>query len=117
MGFFWKLVVSLVGLTAFINPSFANPIYYETVALGSDRFEYHYTVDNQTGSVIDEFTVWFDLGLYDNLEITGSPDGWDGLEAQPDPWLPDDGFADWLGFGDVLDSGETLDGFSVSWRL
>ena len=93
----------------------ANPIFYEVDALGGDRWEYTYTVDNQTPAPIEEFTIWFDLGLYDNLLITGNPTlDWDGFAAQPDPGLPDDGFADWLTFGLPISPGETLSGFSVA---
>ncbi|MES9993395.1 MAG: PEP-CTERM sorting domain-containing protein [Candidatus Thiodiazotropha sp.] len=97
------------------NIATANPIYYELTDYGGGSYEYQYTVDNQTLSSIEEFTIWFDLGLYDNLAISGSPNlDWDGLAIQPDPLLPDDGFADWLSYGLTINPGEVLDGFSVT---
>ncbi|PVV17345.1 MAG: hypothetical protein B6D78_18935 [gamma proteobacterium symbiont of Ctena orbiculata] len=109
-----NLLILLTLLWAPVQSLFANPIYYDYLDLGAGRYEYNYTVDNQTASAIEEFTVWFDLGLYDNLLITASPGlDWDGLAAQPDPLLPDDGFADWLTFGAAINPGESLSGFSV----
>ncbi|PVV07633.1 MAG: hypothetical protein B6D77_13350 [gamma proteobacterium symbiont of Ctena orbiculata] len=96
------------------NIASANPIYYELTDIGGGSYEYQYTVDNQTLSPIEEFTIWFDLGLYDNLLISASPSlDWDGLAIQPDPLLPDDGFADWLTFGAAINPGEMLGGFRV----
>jgi hypothetical protein len=92
----------------------ANPIYYELTDLGGGSYEYHYSVDNQTLSPVEEFTIWFELDLYDNLLISGSHSAdWDGLAIQPDPLLPDDGFADWLTFGSTISPGEILGGFIV----
>ncbi|MES9969684.1 MAG: PEP-CTERM sorting domain-containing protein, partial [Candidatus Thiodiazotropha sp.] len=109
-----NLLMLLTLLWAPVQSLLANPIYYDYLDLGAGRYEYNYTVDNQTTSAIEEFTVWFDLGLYDNLLINGSPTlDWDGLAAQPDPLLPDDGFADWLTFGAAINPGESLSGFSV----
>ncbi|MEW8349263.1 MAG: hypothetical protein AB2687_13220 [Candidatus Thiodiazotropha taylori] len=96
------------------NIASANPIYYELTDYGGGNYEYQYTVDNQNLASIEEFTIWFDLGLYDNLYITGSHSAdWDGVAIQPDPLLPDDGFADWLSFGAAINPGEILGGFSV----
>jgi hypothetical protein len=94
--------------------AWANPIFYETADLGGGRFEHQYTIENQTSSDIEEFTVWFDLGLYDNILVTSSPTGWDGFAAQPDPLLPDDGYADWVTYGLAISPGEALTGFSVA---
>ncbi|MEW8349262.1 MAG: putative Ig domain-containing protein [Candidatus Thiodiazotropha taylori] len=108
------LLILFTLLWVSIQSVFANPIYYESTDLGAGRYEYNYTVDNQTTSAIEEFTIWFDLGLYDNLLLTGSPTlDWDGLAVQPDPLLPDDGFADWLTFGAMINPGESLGGFTV----
>ena len=93
----------------------ASPIYYEANNLSGNSWEYTYTVDNQLDTPIDGFTIWFDLGVYENLLITGSPNwDWDGFAAQPDSSLPDDGFADWLTFGLPINPGEVLAGFTVS---
>jgi len=92
----------------------ATPIFYQVQNLSGNSWEYTYTVDNQLATPIEEFTIYFDLGVYENLVITGSPTfDWDGLAIQPDPLLPDDGFADWLAFGLPIAPGEALGGFTV----
>ncbi|PIE38478.1 MAG: hypothetical protein CSA53_04185 [Gammaproteobacteria bacterium] len=113
-----KILRSTLAAMAFFlvctQACFAAPIFYERADLGAGRYELSYTVDNQTSFAITEFTIWFDLGLYDNLAITSSPVDWDGLAAQPDPGLPDDGFADWLSLGLAIAPGVSLGGFSVA---
>lgn len=96
----------------------ANPIFYEVNNLSGNTWESTYTVTNELPTtIIEEFTIYFELRQYENLLITASPVDWGGLEAQPDPGLPDDGFADWLAFtiGASIDPGETLGGFSVQY--
>ena len=89
--------------------------------LGSGRYEYGYEVLNDDLAVaIDEFTIFFDLGLYENLAVTASPAGWDSLSVEPDPGLPDDGFFDscssifCFGSGLGITPGTALGGFSVA---
>ena len=115
MPHFHKLLCALMVLL-FSNAAFANPIFYEVSDLGAGRFQYDYTVDNQTASPIEEFTVWFDASVYDNLLIVANPSpDWDGVAIPGDPLLPDlDGFADWLAFGPPIAPGQLLSGFSVS---
>ena len=99
----------------------ANPIFYEVENLAGSRWEYSYTVENQTASPIDEFTIYFDIGLYTNLEVTGfSSLDWDGFASAPGDNLPDDDFVDWCATGpfcfeDIagIDLGQTLSGFTV----
>ncbi|MBN2211731.1 MAG: PEP-CTERM sorting domain-containing protein [Sedimentisphaerales bacterium] len=102
----------------------ATLIEYRVSDIGGNQFEYEYTISNDTLSVaIEEFTIWFDVDLYDNLIITtqellaglwdeiiledtgfGLPLGYDAL-AQADGILPTEmlaGFSvafDWLGSG------------------
>jgi len=106
-------LIAMLGVAATVH---SNPIYYEVnFDYGTGLYEYEYTVDNQTIEPIEEFTIWFDLGLYDTLSITGNPSlDWDGIAAQPDPSLPDDGYADWLIYGEAISVGSALSGFSVS---
>jgi hypothetical protein len=92
----------------------ANPIFYEVQHLAGNSWEYSYTVDNQSAEAIEEFFIYFDLGTYENLVITGSPTDWDSDAIQPDPQLPDDGFADWWSFVSPINPAEELGGFSVS---
>lgn len=113
-----KIIKSFVGLFVllFSGSAFADTITFTVDNIAGNTWEYNYTVANtgSTGGDIEEFTIWFDLGLYENLSISGSPSiDWDGLAIQPDPGLPDDGFADWLAFGPGIADGDTLGGFSV----
>jgi hypothetical protein len=97
----------------------ATVIEYSVIDLANWRFEYIYSVTNDTLSEpIEEFTIWFDVDLYDNLIITteeplasqwdemilkktgfGLPMGYDALVVPPNP-----------GVG----QGETISSFSVS---
>ena len=93
-------------------------IQYEATDLGSDRWQYSYDVTNisLTGA-IEEFTIWFDFDLYDNLSIetTDPPSSdWDEIVIQPEPVLSDDGYYDALGLGVGIGIGERVSGFSVS---
>ena len=51
--------------------SYGTLIRYNLTALGGKQFEYEYTVTNDSLIVpIEEFTIWFDVQLYENLIIT-----------------------------------------------
>ena len=66
---------------------------------------------------IEEFTIWFDYGLYDNLAIeTPDPPGWDWDEivVQPEPIIEDDGYYDALALGIGIEQGQTVGVFAVS---
>jgi len=93
-------------------------IVYETTDLGSGRWQYTYDVCNVSLSdTIEEFTVWFGIGLYDNLAIeTLDPprSNWDELVWDPEPFLGDDGGYDALATGLNIGIGEHVYGFAVS---
>ena len=98
-------------------------INYISTDLGSGRWEYTYDVCNINLSVydqpraIDEFTIWFDYGLYDNLTVT-TPNppsgGWDEIVWQPEPVIGDDGGYDALTKNLNIGVGESVYGFAVS---
>jgi len=49
----------------------ATLIEYTVVDFGGNQFEYKYSITNDSlGVAIEEFTIWFDVDLYDNLTIT-----------------------------------------------
>jgi hypothetical protein len=93
-------------------------ICYHTSDLGSGRWQYSYDVTNISLTVpIEEFTIWFKFGLYDNLaiETPDTPPGWNQIVVQPEPVLKDDGYYDALsnvGIGPPLP--KTVSGFAVS---
>ena len=92
-------------------------IIYETTDLGSGRWEYTYDVMNiSLTEGIEEFTVWFDYGLYDNLTVSTpeTPSDWDQIVWQVEPALGDPGGYDALATNLSIGIGESLSGFSVS---
>jgi hypothetical protein len=111
----------LVFTVFFLTPNLiAEPetqIIYETIDLGSNQWEYIYTVENfGLSEGIEEFTVWFDHGLYDNLVVTTpeTPPQWDQIVWQVEPVLGDPGGYDAAATNLYIDIGESLSDFSVS---
>lgn len=113
-----KTIKSLTGFAVFLfcNMALADSIEFTVNNLGGNTWEYSYTVtnDGSTGGDIEELTIWFDLGLYENLSVSGSPVDWDPIAIDPDPGIPDDGFVDWLALGLGIAVGDSLGGFSVT---
>ena len=126
MRFFTGILLLLCAL-----PSQAVTITYDLQALAGSTYRYDYIVQNDgvgsTSDPIQAFTIFFVLGAYENvggptgIDITGAF-GWDGFTAEPDPALPDDGFADWcasdlfcfaISGTPSINFGESLAGFSV----
>lgn len=82
---------------------------------GGNSWQAEYTVENNSpGFVIEEFTIWFDLGLYENISVVSTPSDWSSLVIQPDENIPDDGFYDALALNSGIASGDSLSGFVVS---
>jgi hypothetical protein len=93
-------------------------ICYQTSDLGLGRWQYTYDVTNiSLTETIEEFTIWFDFGLYDNLAIE-TPDppasNWSEIVIQPEPVLKDDGYFDVLALDAGIGVGQTVSGFTVS---
>jgi hypothetical protein len=83
--------------------------------LSGNQWTYEYTVSaSAAGPTIDEFTIFFDPTLFQNLSVAASPPGWDSLVVQPDPALPSDGFFDSLALVAGLAPGSSLGGFRVT---
>lgn len=99
-------------------------ISYEITALEDGRWEYSYEVTNLGLSIdgspadFEEFTIWFDAGLYDNLTVTTAGPllaEWDQIVWQPEPLLLDAGAFDAICTSDFkLGIGQSIDGFSVA---
>ena len=114
------LVIAMVLALSTAN-AFALPIVYEVNNLAGDRWEYRYDVTNDPANTfaIEEFTVYFDLGLYDTLQVGNTPTGWDALVVQPDSGFPPgpglgDGFYDALAVAvPGIAPGDSVGGFSV----
>ena len=107
--------VSLLLAILFSTSASATTVSYSLVNLGGSSYQYNYTLLNDTlGFDVDQFSIYYDLGLYENLAVTSSPVGWDSIVFQPDAGLPDDGIFDTLALGSPLSAGDSLGGFSVS---
>ena len=118
-----KIVLGVIFVCLFATSVFGDPnteIRYSVTDLGSDQWEYIYTVENiGLAGGIEEFTIWFDYGLYDNLVVT-TPEtpavDWDEIIWQPEPVLEDDGAYDALAemWNPGIGVDKTVGGFSVS---
>lgn len=114
MKFIRELLSFFVVLLFLCLPIYATTITYEATNISGSQWECTYSVTNDTlGADIEEFTIYFDLGLYDNLVATDTPYDWDPLVINPDPNIPDDGYYDALAWSVGIAPGETLSGFTV----
>lgn len=116
-----KRVMGVLWVLSFAAVAFGDPntqIRYETTDLGSNRWQYTYDVKNiNMAGEIEEFTIWFDYGLYENLTIeTADPPvgDWDEVVWDPEPVLEDDGAYDAKTLSLGIDIDETVSGFAVS---
>jgi len=98
-----KVFIGVVLVCVLAASGFGSPltgIQFLANDLGSNQWEYVYTVENIALSEgIEEFTIWFDYGLYDNLVVTTPAplsDNWNEAVIQPEPVLSDDGYYDVL---------------------
>ncbi|MBN2138456.1 MAG: PEP-CTERM sorting domain-containing protein [Sedimentisphaerales bacterium] len=95
-------------------------IIYQATDLGTGRWQYTYEVTNKAlPDPIEQFTIWFDYGLYDNLAVeTADPLAaqWDEIVLQPEPVLSDDGAYDAKAFGLGIEIGHTQGPFAVSFN-
>ena len=89
-----------------INFAKAAIIGFTVNSLGGNNWRYEYTVANNSPSVLEEFTIFFDEAKVMSIFNASGPDGWDLLLIQPDPALPAAGFFDALS----LDGGLALGG-------
>jgi hypothetical protein len=84
-----------VGSAHAINISYQATDLADTTA-GEDLWQYSYMVTDHTFSAYEGFSIYFDLGLYSNLDdLPPTPKGdWDPIGLQPDPFIPADGLYD-----------------------
>jgi hypothetical protein len=109
-------IVLLLALSAASRLA-GSTIYYEAIDLpdqvvGEDRWRYNYLVAGIAFEADQGFTIFFDINLFRDLDISSHAvhDDWDVLVFQPDANLPADGVYDAL----ALVSGASLQNpFSV----
>ncbi|MBN2210542.1 MAG: hypothetical protein JW709_04025 [Sedimentisphaerales bacterium] len=110
------IIVCLL-LAAVVWADSAVQIAYQVDEISPDRWEYTYAVTNQgLTEPIEEFTIWFEEGLYNNLTITTSgplETQWDEVVWQPEPLFNDAGGYDALALVTGIPLGQTVSGFSV----
>ena len=131
-----KLLLWLLVAPVFSGAAIASPIFYETTDLGGNQWRYDYTVGNDTLFDIEEFTIYFDYGLYEFALIEWDPgnfpgefevdpdtydypDDWDAFVAPTDIILGDeeDGYYDALALFDLISPGDLISGFSVDFTF
>lgn len=115
--FFQSFCKGFAALALLCSTSFANAVIIESElsSLGGSSYQYDFKVINDDlAAGIEQFSVYFDFALYENLSVVASPADWDSIVIQPDAGLPDDGFFDSLFLAAPLTMGDMLDGFSVA---
>lgn len=106
LGFFFLICLSSIAK--------ATTVSFEVSNQGGNTWRYDYSVLNDTlGLPLEEFTIFFEAGLFENLQSPQAPVNWDPIAIQPDGGLPDDGFYDAFSFLGGIAAGDSLDGFSV----
>jgi hypothetical protein len=111
-------VVFVLFLAGIVLGGLKTEIWYQTSEFGLGRWQYIYDVKNiSLTAQIEEFTIWFEFGLYENLAIeTSDPpaSNWSEIVIQPEPVLKDDGAYDARALNLGIGIGETVKGFTVS---
>lgn len=113
--FCFYIVIGLI-LSATGN-TYATTIHYESSQLGGNRWQYDYSITNDMlASNIQEFTIFFDYGLYDDLTVASALMDWRPMVTSPALILgvPDNGTYDALASTAGIAPGATMKGFSVS---
>jgi hypothetical protein len=111
------LLIALL-LSSFFGIAHAATVSYRLNPIAGGVYEADFLISNLgTGIPIEEFTIIFELGRFQNVSLVDSPQDWDGVVIQPSPDIPDDGFADWLALGDALGADSALGGFKLSFEF
>ena len=110
-----RAIYFLMVLLGCIVRAEATTITYDVNNIAGNRWEYVYTVNNDTlaGNIL-EFTVFFAASSYENLLADATPSDWNPLVIQPDTSLPADGFYDSLALVSGIAPNTSLSGFTVS---
>jgi hypothetical protein len=92
----------------------ATSIEYRLSNVSSNTWQYDFTVNNDSlGVEVDEFSIFFALGGFANLQVVAQPGSWDNVVLPPDPLLPADGLFDFFALGAGIGAGGSLAGFDV----
>ena len=113
------VLVLCLGAAGFGVPK--TQIWYSAEELAGGRWQYNYEIANISFTVANqEFTIWFEYGLYEKLSVETPPvlppGGWDEIVIQPEPVLEDDGAYDAKALGPGIEIGHTARPFAVSFN-
>ena len=112
-----SLVLALGLALATVASAEATSVTFTTASLGGNHYEYTYEVSNNSLAVaIEELTIFFNYGTYENLVVTSPLADFDEIVAQPALVLgvPTAGFYDALTLTTGIAPGGQAGGFSVS---
>jgi len=113
-----SVTLVLMGLSATWCSAAYTDIGYAAENVGGIRWQYTYTVRNiSLTSGIEEFTIWFDVEQYANLQIESAPtvqSEWSEVIWQPEPSLLDDGGYDAIALTAPVAVGDLYSGFKLS---
>ena len=115
-----QVLIGAVSVFLFVTSVFGSvdtQIWYEAIDLGAGQWEYTYDIANiGLTQGIEEFTIYFDYGSYDNLSVSTptTPADWDQIVWQVEPVFKDPGGYDALATNLNIAVGTSLSGFSVA---
>ncbi len=109
----WKLLaLTLLSLGSFTSS--AAMITANISNIGGNTWQAEYEITNNTlVAGIEEFSIWYDVGLYENITSVSAPADWDIFVDDPIPGV-DDGLYDGLTLGANIGLGDLLGGFVVN---
>lgn len=114
---FYFIIAGLIGMSNWSIAGLSTEIIYTVENVAGNHWSYTYQVQNISLSEgIEEFTIWFDLGKYQNLTIQSSGVSSEWVESiwQPAPLLLDDGGYDARTMASMIPIGQSVSGFAVS---
>ena len=111
-----RRIITILVTMLCINFPFAqaSTISYTTTYLGGVQWRYDYLIHNSKPTPLQEFTIFFNDGMYENLTSVGKVANWDVLTIQPDGALPAAGFYDGLALGGGIAFMNSLGGFAIA---
>ncbi len=111
------LILSTLLLLIISTPLCATTIFYNVSNTGGNSWTFSYTVENDDiDEGIEDFSIFFDYGLYENISVTGIAVDWDAFEVQPEIILDpkEKGSYNAYTLNSPIAMNESLSGFSVS---
>ena len=112
---FLGIAAALLLAACMIQAANAATIGYTATPLGGDRWQYDYTITNTLADDILAFSIWFDYGKYENLELVSAPADWDVAVTEPELQWGTENYGEFFAFLNTpLVPGGFMSGFAVS---